>query len=695
MTPPEHPSRLLVVDDDLASRTSLAARLEKRGYAVDGAEGASAALEKILREHYDLVLLDQRMPEMSGLDLLRLLRATHSETDLPVIMVTGADDHGTIVAALHEGANDYVIKPVTGPEIAARVQAQLSRAEQARNTEARLERDPRAEAAWEWDPASGAVHYSRAWKEFVGSSGQECTGGLNEWFDRVHSLDLLRVRREFHVFVEGAASEFRCEHRLHRGAGRHRWVVCRATAARDGEGRPVRVAGSFTDIDARKTTDPLTGLGNRQCLQDAMAAVLARPAEGDLRHHPWMVLLLDLNGFRAFNELHGEAAGDPLLVRGARRIQAAVAFSRIAEGSTLARCGSDEFAVLARCDACDAAALAEALLEAFANPMPEDDLQVSLSINIGIALSDGSGVSLDQMLASAGQALKAAQAEGPNRWHVSAPDLRERERLRQIMTRDLRHATERKQLVALYQPQICLATRRLVGFEALMRWRHPELGLLMPGDFISIAEETGLITSLGEWILGEACRQLRAWRDRFPFAPPVTIAVNISPCQLRGPSLLAHLRRALDESGIRPEMLDLELTESCMIGDPETARHTLTAIHQAGVRLTLDDFGTGFANLAHLKIVHFDALKIDRSFVARIDSEAESLAIIKTILALAQDLRMGVIAEGIEDQGQMETLASMGCQVGQGYYFARPVDASTAGEMLRQLSQQSEPSHVA
>jgi EAL domain-containing protein (putative c-di-GMP-specific phosphodiesterase class I) len=217
----------------------------------------------------------------------------------------------------------------------------------------------------------------------------------------------------------------------------------------------------------------------------------------------------------------------------------------------------------------------------------------------------------------------------------------------------------------------------------------------MPGDFISIAEETGLITSLGEWILGEACRQLRAWRDRFPFAPPVTIAVNISPCQLRGPSLLAHLRRALDESGIRPEMLDLELTESCMIGDPETARHTLTAIHQAGVRLTLDDFGTGFANLAHLKIVHFDALKIDRSFVARIDSEAESLAIIKTILALAQDLRMGVIAEGIEDQGQMETLASMGCQVGQGYYFARPVDASTAGEMLRQLSQQSEPSHVA
>lgn len=685
MTPPQHSSRLLVVDDDLASRKSLAARLEKRGYAVDAAEGASAALEKILREQYDLVLLDQRMPDMSGLDLLRLLRATYSETDLPVIMVTGADDHPTIVQALHEGANDYVIKPVTGPEIAARVQAQLARAEQARQAEIGKERETRAGAAWEWDPASGVARYSRGWKEFVGCAGPECGSGLNEWFDRVHPLDLLRVRREFQAFLESTGSEFRCEHRLHRGAGRHRWVACRATAARDAAGKAVRVAGSFTDIDARKTTDPLTGLGNRQRLQDAMTAALEQPA-GTGSRQPWMVLLLDLNGFRAFNELHGEASGDQLLVRAAQRIQAAVAFSPFAEGATLARCGSDEFAVLARCGAADAAALANALLEAFTCPLPEDDCEAAVSVNLGIALHDASGVTLDQMLASAGQALKAARVEGPNCWRISAPDLRERERLRHILARDLRHAAERNQLVAHYQPQYCLATRRLVGFEALLRWRHPELGLLMPADFIPVAEESGLIACLGEWILSEACRQLRHWREQFPWMPPVTVSVNVSPRQLRGPGLLAHLRRTLDESGVRPETLDLELTESCMIGDPESARHTLLAIHQTGVRLTLDDFGTGYANLAHLKVVRFDTLKIDRSFVARMHAEAESLAIIKTILALAQDLRMNVIAEGIECERQMEALASMGCAIGQGYYFARPVDAAAAGEMLRQLS---------
>lgn len=695
VTPSRHPSRLLVVDDDLASRKSLAMRLEKRGYQVDAAEGAAAALEKVLRKHYDLVLLDQRMPEMSGLDLLKLLRATHSETDLPVIMVTGADDHGTIVAALHEGANDYVIKPVSGPEIVARVQAQLSRAEQARNAEAQPDGGAGAEVAWEWDPSSGAVRYSRAWKDFVGC-GQGCGGGLNEWFDRVHPLDLLRVRREFQVYLNSTATEFRSEHRLHRGGGRYRWVACRATAARDGQGKPVRVAGSFTDIDARKTTDPLTGLGNRQRLQDAMAA-LAKPAAEDTKRHPWMVLLLDLNGFRAFNEHHGEATGDQLLVRAARRIEEAVASSSFAKGATLARCGSDEFAVVAHCDADarDTTALAEALLDALAKPLPEDELQVPLHTNIGIALSDGSGVTIEQMLTSATQALKIAQAEGPNRWHLSAPDLRERARLHQIIARDLPYAIERNELVAFYQPQICLATRRLVGFEALLRWRHPVLGLLMPGDFIPIAEDTSLIATLGEWMLGEACRQLRAWQDRFPFAPPVTVAVNVSPRQLHGPGLLDRLQRILDESGVRPEMLDLELTESCMLGDPDSVHRILTALHQIGVRLTLDDFGTGYANLAHLKVVRFDTLKIDRSFVARMDSESESLAIVKTILALALDLRMGVIAEGIECESQLATLSSMGCQVGQGYYFAKPVDAAAAGEMLRRFSQQREPSYVA
>jgi diguanylate cyclase (GGDEF)-like protein len=501
---------------------------------------------------------------------------------------------------------------------------------------------------------------------------------------------VLRVRQDFQAFLDGVTPEFRIEHRLRRDAGRPRWVLCRAAAARDSEGRVVRVSGSLTNIDQHKTLDPLTGLGNRQYLQDVMAAAISQRADdGESVPHTWMLLLLDVHGFRDYNDV-GQEAGDRLLVNVANRLSAAIGASGFSTGATLARCGHDEFAVLAHraVDVRDAGALAEILLAVVFDPLAGEDGASHVSANIGVAFSNAAGVTLDQMLTDADLALKVARAEGPNRWHVSLADLKERARLRAATARDFRHAVERDQLVAHYQPQIDLATRKVMGFEALMRWRHPERGLLPPSEFISIAEKTGLIVAAGEWILEEACRQLRIWQDQLPCVPPTTVAVNISPRQLDSPNLLEHLRRVLEETGIPPATLHLEVTESCLMDEKESARKVLVALRATGVQLDLDDFGTGYASLAYLNVVHFDALKIDKSFVLRMDSDGESFAIIKTIMALAQDLHMGVVAEGIETESQLRQLTGLGCKSGQGFYFARPVDAQVAGELLR-LSQQS------
>jgi len=696
---PEQPNRLLVVDDDFASRTALSKRLKGRGYTVDTADGGVAALDKILHDHYDLILLDERMPEMSGLDLLRLLRATHSETDLPVIMVTGVDDKSSIVDALHEGANDYVIKPVEMPEILARIQTQLTRAARTRLKGSDTERDPPADAFWEWDPISGVAQFTRPWKEMVASAHQEIGTGLNEWFDRVHPQHLLEVRGDFQEFVDGAIPEFRSEHRLRLSTGQYRWVIFRAGAIRNSEGQVVRVSGSLTDIDRRKTIDPLTGLGNRQHLHDSMSSALAAaPEAGEARLHAWMVLLVDVDGFHNFNASFGRAAGDRLLVCFAERLRSALAASPFSEGSTLVRCGGDEFAVLAPCagsaeagcnivDARHAEVLAELLQAALSQSRTGEEDTGHVSTHIGVALSDTPAVTLDQMLMDAELALKVARADGPHGWHVSTSALREHTRLRAATTRDFRHAVDRHQLVAFYQPQMDLLTRKLVGFEALMRWRHPERGLLPPSEFIDIAEETGMIVAAGEWILRDACCQLRLWQDQFPSHPPLIMSVNLSPRQLSNPNLLPRLHQILEETGIPPTSLHLELTESCAMDETEAARDVLTAIRATGVHLNLDDFGTGYASLAYLKVIHFDALKIDRSFVSRMESDEESFAIIKTILGLAQELRMDVVAEGIETEVQLQHLINLGCKCGQGFYFAKPVDAHIAGEMLRWSAQ--------
>jgi EAL domain-containing protein (putative c-di-GMP-specific phosphodiesterase class I) len=313
-----------------------------------------------------------------------------------------------------------------------------------------------------------------------------------------------------------------------------------------------------------------------------------------------------------------------------------------------------------------------------------------MSASMGIAVLARGQATAPELLRDAGLAMscakEAAHEPGKSRCEMFTPAMRRRAQVRMALAIDLRHAIERQQLVAFYQPKVHLATRAVVGFEALMRWQHPEYGLVLPAAFIPLAEETGLIVPLGAWILREACTQLKAWQSKFPSDPPLSMNVNLSVKQLSDPGLVASIETILAETGVAPESLKLELTESSLVSQIESARDTLARLQSMRIGLDLDDFGTGYSSLSYLRTLNFDSLKIDRSFVNRLDSDPESGAIVETILNLARTLHMTVVAEGIESEEQRAKLIDLGCDTGQGFLFSKPVAAEAAEELLASLN---------
>jgi diguanylate cyclase (GGDEF)-like protein len=417
------------------------------------------------------------------------------------------------------------------------------------------------------------------------------------------------------------------------------------------------------------------------------------------------VLLMNLDGFKILNNSLGYAAGDRILIEMARRLQAALADAAAAcgeHGATgaplLARVGGDEFAVLlgSIAQAQRAAAVGHKLLACLAAPVEFPDAGMAmpaasgsgirLNASLGIAVRPRGKTTAAELLRDAGLALSRAKQRGPspgeNRCEIFDPAMRLRARTDMALAMDLLHAVERGQLVVFYQPKIHLATRAVIGFEALVRWRHPKYGLILPADFIPLAEETGLIVSLGSWVLRQACIQLKSWRAKFTRHPGLSMNVNLSVKQLADPGLVADVEKILAETEVPPESLKLELTESSLVSQIEPARDVLARLQALHIGLKLDDFGTGYSSLNYLSTLHFDSLKIDRSFVNRLDSDPESRAIVEAILNLARSLRMTVVAEGIENEQQLAKLIDLGCDTGQGFLFSKPVPAELAEALL-------------
>ena len=690
------PERLLVVDDDANNRDMLSRRLTRRGYAVDVAEDGREAMEKIRQAHYDLVVLDQMTAGANGpasagsprnsLDLLRLLRATHSASDLPVILVAGDDQSESVVEALNGGANDYVVKPVDLPVVAARIEAQLARSKserQVRESQQRYSLAARGsnDGLWDWDLAAGSMYYSPRWKSMLGYSEEDIADDPEAWLMRVHPDDQLRVRQQLRAHLDNETPEFHSEHRIRNREGQYRWMLARGAALRSGDGKPLRMAGSLTDISSSKISDQLTGLGNRLMLLERLAALTAgeRHSRGC-----FTILLLDLDGFKTINDSFGHRVGDRILVEVAARIQKVVAESGALHATQISRIASDEFTILIeRLERVEhAQTLAGRILESIRRPMCVEGLEISVNASIGMAADPAANATPEDLLRDADLAMYRAKELGKNRWQMFEPDLRERAQTRMALIHDLRYAIERRQLGVFYQPKLDLGTRTIVGFEALLRWNHPTRGLIFPADFIGLAEETGLIVPIGEWVLNEACRQLAHWQQKFPVTPQLSMNVNLSVKQLGDPKLLNRVRAILAETGVPPPTLKLELTETALMTELASVKSVLAALQALHVGLKLDDFGTGYASLAYLRGLHFDSLKIDKSFVMRMDVDTESRAIVETIVKLAHALDMTVVAEGIEEEAQLSELLRLGCDIGQGFYFSQALVASQAEKLL-------------
>jgi diguanylate cyclase (GGDEF)-like protein/PAS domain S-box-containing protein len=624
---------VLVVDDNDLSREMLARRLERSGFRAVLAADGREALRRVAEAPIDLVMLDIEMPDVNGFEVLRLLRQQYSQAELPVIMATANHESATVVQALSEGANDYVTKPLDFPVVLARVTAQLSRkrAEEAlRESEERYALAARAanDGFWDWRLGDNHVFFSSRWKEMVGCEENGVSDSPDEWFSRVHPADKDGVKEGIAALVEGRAPSFENEHRMLHTRGHFIWTSSRALAVRDGEGRTLRILGSQTDITEGKVADALTGLPNRLLFLDRLDRCIVRKRRKS--DYYYAVLFLDLDGFKTINDSLGHVAGDELLVTTGRRLDACVRATDtvgrvLMKHHTVARFGGDEFTVLLEDLKApgDAIAVAQRLQAAISAPCRIGDHEVFTSASIGIVLETAGYECPEDLLRDADTAMYRAKAVGRARYAVFDGSMREVAVERLVLATELKQAAERGEFSTVYQPIVSLATGELTGFEALARWDHPRRGRVSPAQFITTAEEIGVVQQIGQAVLEQSCRQLRDWDARFARASRLFVSVNLSTKELGLGNLVQRIEGVLAATGLPPGRLKLEITETLLMDHPEAVTERLRHLRALGVRLCIDDFGTGYSSLSYLHRFPVTTLKVDRSFVGRI-TEPES-----------------------------------------------------------------------
>jgi diguanylate cyclase (GGDEF)-like protein/PAS domain S-box-containing protein len=475
------------------------------------------------------------------------------------------------------------------------------------------------------------------------------------------------------------------EARLRHRDGSTVWVLENLTKTDEAPSGAPFIEGIIVDITSRKRAedrllhdalhDALTGLANRALFMDRLDHVIRRARrQGFL----FAVLFLDLDRFKLVNDSFGHLSGDQLLVAVAVRIASAIRTE-----DTVARIGGDEFAVLLDGirDEEEAHQAAVRLQGSLARPFDAGGRDVFVTASIGIAVGNGDGRP-DDLLRDADTAMYHAKAAGKAQFAVFEPSMRERAVATLQLETALRQAVERKEFEVHYQPILSLGDGRITGFEALVRWHHPERGLLFPADFLELAEETGLILPIGDYVLEESCRQLRAWQLEYPMTPPLSMSVNLSARQFRQADLFEQVRRLLEETGIASGSLALEMTEGILVENTESAMDLLSRLRSIGVKISIDDFGTGYSSLSYLHWLPLDRLKIDRSFVSGMSENPRNQEILRTIANLAKNLGMDVVAEGVETEDQLTQLRLLPCGFGQGFYFSKAQGGDAAREMI-------------
>ncbi|MES1982169.1 MAG: EAL domain-containing protein [Pseudomonadota bacterium] len=543
------------------------------------------------------------------------------------------------------------------------------------------------EGVWDWNIPASEVTFTKQWKEMLGHTEEEIGTGLHVWSERVHPEDLPRSLADLHAYLDGETETFSNEHRMLCKDGSYKWILTRGMITnRSADGTPLRVIGTHTDITTRKLTedtiqrqanyDPLTQLPNRRLFRDRLELEIRKAhRSGRLM----ALMFIDLDNFKEVNDTLGHDMGDILLIEAAQRITTCVRVS-----DTVARLGGDEFVVILAAleDVGNVERVAQDILDKLTAAFQLEKEKAFVSASIGITLYPTDATEIEELLKHADQAMYASKKQGRNRFSYFTPSMQQAVQTRMRLAGDLRGALAADQFRVHYQPIVTLSNGDINKAEALIRWEHPTRGLISPAEFIPIAEETGMIIEIGDWVFRQAAQQAIRWRTRYH--PKFQISVNVSPVQLQNGGITTHgaWLDHLQKIKLPGQGIVVEITEGMLLNIDVMVTNQLLAFRDAGIRVSLDDFGTGYSSLSYLKKLDIDYLKIDQSFVRNLEPNSDGMALCEAIIAMAHKLGLKVVAEGVETEGQRSLLATAGCNYAQGYLFSTPVTATEFERLL-------------
>lgn len=690
--PPVRPRilRTLIVEDSQNDADLLTRLLRRNGYESHAAriETASEMARMLDEQTWDLVVADYSLPRFSAIAALELLK--EKGLDIPFIILSGTIAEGTAIEAMRAGAHDYIMKgnaarllPAIERELReAGERATRRKAEDAlRNNERRFRSliEHSSDITTVTDPSGTILYESPSVERLLGHKPGDLIGTPLQ--THVHPDDAQQVLAAIAESAEKGLSSVEFRFRERDGA----WRSLEATVNHLVDNPDIAgVVLNSRDITARKRDeatirhlayfDALTGLPNRMLFNDRLAQALAHARRRGGRSVA--IMFLDLDRFKTINDTLGHGAGDELLSATARRLS-----DSLREEDTVARLGGDEFLLLVSgIDTVeDVARVASKILDAFQTPFDIAGHELHVTASIGISLFPMDASDGETLIRNADTALYRAKEQGRNRYQLYAPAMNAIAFRRLMLENSLRRALERDELTLHYQPLVSLGGQ-VVGVEALIRWVHPDLGIVSPPDFIPLAEETGLIVPLTRWVMRSACAQMKAWQDAG--ISPEIISVNVSPRRFNDSNLPAMVAEVLRTTRLAGEHLCIEITEGVMMDNVEATIATLVQLKALGIKISIDDFGTGYSSLSYLKRLPIDSLKIDQSFVRGLPLDSDDSTIAMLIITMAHNLKLSVVAEGVETEAQMAFLRERNCDVMQGFHFSRPLPGGEAQRFL-------------